>query len=169
MLEDTKALLELSTEELWTRYPDWMLKNYNAKAAYDRCKRQKLHPRQTPKVVVLYGPPGTGKSYGAREEDDIYLKPPGNFWLGYAGEKTVIFDDFVGSEKYTDILRWCSEAPIMVPVKGSHCPLLATTFIFTSNVHPGNWWKRDEINAFKRRITYAMHCPSRDAWFFVKL
>ncbi|EZG68429.1 putative replication associated protein, partial [Gregarina niphandrodes] len=66
----------------------------------------------------------------------------------------VIFDDFYGTEKYCDMLRWLSENPIKVPIKGSMVDLLATKFIITSNVEPDRWYPHMENKqGLTRRIT----------------
>ncbi|EZG42884.1 replicase [Gregarina niphandrodes] len=122
--------------------------------------------RPKPEVIVLWGPPGTGKSHTARAvSDDYYVKPAGPWWDGYFGQELVIFDDFYGSEKFCDMLRWLSENPIKVPIKGSMTDLLATKFIITSNVEPERWYPHVENkDALMRRITdiiymNEVYCP----------
>lgn len=139
--------------ELWEQEPEWMLRHYAGVNAYHKTKKTRQVCRPKPEVVILYGPPGTGKSTKARNCEDFYVKPSGDFWEGYHGQKRVIFDDFYGGEKYSDILRWCSENPIRVPIKGSSIDLAATEFYFTSNVEYTKWWKVDDLSAFERRVT----------------
>lgn len=145
----------LSDDELWELHPEWMLRNFNGVAAYRRSKRIRLEPRVKPMVELYIGVPGSGKSYKARQ-GDYYVKPHGDFWEGYVGQTRVVFDDFYGGERYADVLRWCSENPIYVPIKGSSIELKATEFIFTSNAHYSEWWdisKIKSLDAFKRRVT----------------
>jgi len=56
-------------------------------------KKRKISPRE---ILWYHGPPGSGKSYAAHTEhgESYFSKSPGKWWDGYAGEKTVIFDDF---------------------------------------------------------------------------
>ncbi|AMH87756.1 replication-associated protein [Pacific flying fox faeces associated circular DNA virus-10] len=151
---------KLTINQLWEQHPEWMLKHYNGVQAYRRSLNKSQTERQNIKVFVFYGTPGTGKSYSARQFKPYFAKASGNWWDGYCGEETVIFDDFYGAnEKYTDILRWCSELPISVPIKGSMVPLEATTFIFTSNSHPSLWWPGLlDKSAFQRRVTRIYQC-----------
>ncbi|EZG49013.1 replication associated protein [Gregarina niphandrodes] len=123
--------------QLWEEEPEWMLKHHAAVTAYNKQLKKVSFVRPKPQVIVLWGPPGTGKSHTARSiRDNFYVKPTGNWWDGYFGQDLVIFDDFYGTEKYCDMLRWLSENPIKVPIKGSMTDLLATKFVITSNVEP---------------------------------
>lgn len=158
----------LSDAELWKQYPDFMLRHHGGVSAYRRTIRRESICRNKPTVYLFYGPPGTGKSMGARimGGNDYYAKPSGQWWDGYNKHSTVIFDDFYGSEQYGDILRWCSELPINVPIKGSMVPLTAEKFIFTTNAKPRDIWKSiPDKTAFWRRVTTLMRCEI-NGWFF---
>lgn len=151
----------LTTEELWKNHPTWMLRNH---AGVDKWRTTQIHrmaARTKPSAIILWGPPGTGKSFSARLwlGETYYIKPPGQFWIGYQGEPAVLFDDYYSSEKYDDLLRWISENPMHIPIKGSHRPLQAIKFAFTSNLNPINWHSRIEDKAaLWRRIDKIYHC-----------
>lgn len=158
----------LSDAELWQSDPTFMLRHHGGVTAYRRTVRRQSISRHTPTVWILYGPPGTGKSHGARVigGHDYYAKPSGPWWDGYNGHNTVIFDDFYGSESYGDILRWCSELAINVPIKGSMVALTTERFIFTTNAKPTDIWRNiPDKRAFWRRVTRLIRCELH-GWFF---
>lgn len=120
-------------------------------------------PRQ---VYIYYGEPGTGKTRRARTigSSHFIANPPGSdgkMWYdGYAGQETIIFDDFYGWIKWTFLLRICDRNPLMLPIKGGMSPNLAKYIIFTSNSHPENWYKYDHnkrMDAFIRRVDQILH------------
>nr|WAE43200.1 MAG: replication associated protein [Cressdnaviricota sp.] len=144
-----------SEHELWANHSEWMLRHHTAYKAYKRTLARANTERAKPQVRIYIGEPGTGKSYCARQHGEYFAKASGPWWDGYTGQSIVIFDDFYGNEQYCDILRWCSELPIRVPIKGDTVPLQATTFIFTSNARPTMWWKNIiDKSAFIRRVTH---------------
>lgn len=116
-----------------------------------------IHPppyRPNVQVYVLYGDAGAGKSSTAFNAfPDAYRKTDGDWWDGYDGQETVVFDDFYGSLKWSELLKVLDPYPMRVQVKGSHADLRATRFIITSNEHPANWYKViNNLSPLKRRI-----------------
>lgn len=122
------------------------------------------------KVFIYHGLPGTGKSYYIRQKhkanpDEIYtvVLDNGNsstWWDGYHGQKIVIFDDFYGNMKYSDLLKICDRYAYKVQFKGGCTQFKATHIYFTSNKHPSQWYKLDEDwmeSAFYRRIHELIH------------
>lgn len=145
-----------TVKELWEGEPEWMLRHYQGVKTYVKDKEKCPGVRKKPRVFVFWGLPGTGKSYAARsiDPDSFYVKPSGLWWDGYDGQNVVIFDDFYGTERYCDILRWLSENPIKVQVKGSSVWLVAETFVFTSNVPVEKWYPNvEDLGALRRRIS----------------
>lgn len=107
--------------------------------------------------IVLHGATGTGKSRSAWEtHPDAYPKDPRTKWFdGYCGQSTIIIDEFRGDIDISHILRWLDRYPVIVEAKGRALPLLADTIIFTSNLHPRDWFKEIDFPTFEallRRI-----------------
>lgn len=108
-------------------------------------------------VIVYWGRTGVGKSRLAWEQfPSAYPKDPRNkWWDGYQGQRQVIIDEFRGDIGISHVLRWCDRYPVLVETKGSSTTLNAETIIFTSNLHPKDWYKElDEETylALKRRL-----------------
>lgn len=109
-------------------------------------------------TYVLVGDTGTGKSYHCVQQPGAYWKPRGEWWDGYAGEDTVILDDFYGWLPYDTLLRVCDNTPLTVPIKGGFVPFLARRVFITSNKLPEQWYKfgdtvSNTISPFIRRVT----------------
>lgn len=112
--------------------------------------------RPDTQVTILWGDPGTGKTRRAYGDGDAYIKPFGQWWDGYVGQSTVIFDEFTGWLSLEEINKICDRYPYQCAVKGSYVWLRATKFYFTSNKDPREWWPMADprsFDAFKRRVT----------------
>ncbi len=116
-------------------------------------RKLKRNPnRGRPNVTVLWGESGTGKSLYCRqnfpESDSVYWlnKPNASgrnaraFWDGYDGQTVVVVDEFYGWLPYDFILRLWDYGPLRVETKGGSVPMVADTFIFTSNLPPEVWY-----------------------------
>lgn len=106
---------------------------------------------------VLWGGTGTGKSHRAWDTfPNAYAKDPrSKWWNGYKGETVVIVDEFRGGIDISHILRWIDKYPVQVEIKGGCTVLRAEKFIFTSNLHPGEWYPtidKETLGALERRI-----------------
>ncbi len=120
-----------------------------------------------PKCILLYGPTGTGKSHWAYTKfPGAYWKAPNSKWFdGYLDETVVVMDEFVGKNEVslTTLLRLMDKYPLKVEVKGSSRDFLATTLIFTTNIHPRKWygWESRESQwpALQRRFDEIWYLP----------
>lgn len=121
--------------------------------------QQALVPRRTFKseVIVRWGAPGSGKSRWCFDNyplDDIYSKPEGDWFDGYAGQPVVLIDDFYGDMKYSLFLKVLDRYPLLAAVKGAHAQFSPRTIVITSNVHPWFWYKTvQDKTALMRRLT----------------
>lgn len=105
------------------------------------------------KVIICQGPTGTGKSKWCMETfPDAYWKQRGQWWDNYAGEETVIIDEFYGWLPFDLILRLCDRYPLMVEIKGGQVQFRAKTIVFTSNNTPDRWYKNAYMKSFYRRV-----------------
>lgn len=109
---------------------------------------------QPVKVTVLVGPAGTGKTKLAYAEDpDLYDMTDHNWFDGYAGQKTVLIDDFYGTIKYGYLLRLLDGYRFQLPIKGGFTWKQWEHVIITSNAHPRDWYTKGLTPALERRIS----------------
>ncbi len=120
------------------------------------CKELSLHYKRTKTgverkmyVTAIHGTPGSGKSYFAQRFD------PGNSWTlpvqtknspvwfdGYAGEQTLIIEDFdADTIPYRTLLRLLDEGPLQVKISGSYVPAEWKHVVITANDPPQDWYK----------------------------
>lgn len=110
-------------------------------------------------VRVFWGRTGSGKSHDAWETLGLHAYPKDprtKFWDGYRNQEGVIIDEFRGAIDVSHILRWTDRYPVIVEVKGSSVVLSASKIIFTSNLHPKDWYPNldeETLNALLRRLT----------------
>lgn len=104
-----------------------------------------------------WGSTGTGKSKSARDRfPDAYIKDPKEkWWDGYAGQETVIIDDFDVFQKALggDMKRWCDHYPFPAQVKGGTMLIRPKRIIVTSNYSPEEIWDdRATLEPINRRF-----------------
>lgn len=117
-------------------------------------------------VIVNWGDAGTGKTRAAVErggDDYFILDHSERVWFdGYAGEKTLIIDDFYGWIKYHYLLRILDGYELRLEIKGGFTYAFWTTVIITSNKEPKDWYPvifgdNRVSGALSRRITTINH------------
>lgn len=125
---------------------------------YASTKIKTRDPSEGVEVEVHYGLPGKGKSRAVFSlYPDAYRKPVQSKWFdGYAGEETVIFDDFNGSWfTWALLMQITDRYPCTVETKFGHVNFAARRLVFTTNFHPKEWYSGEKhcLGALVRRIT----------------
>jgi len=118
-------------------------------------------------LTFVIGPTRTGKSHMLAETypkgSQYYWAQPGKgqWWDGYQGQTTVVFDEMRDSWfPWSYLLRLWDNKPLQVEVKGAYIEMLATNFIVSTNLHPRKWYKHVEANQdwmrspLKARVTH---------------
>lgn len=128
-------------------------------------------------VICYFGPTGTGKTFTAVTENPgahVQSATMGQWWNGYTGQDTIIFDEFRGSDyPFKMLLKLTDRYPLKVQVKGGHREYKPTKVIFTGPVHPVMWYtslNTDQEGAMAqlaRRITKVVYVKSRDKHYDV--
>ena len=120
-------------------------------------KRLKAPPslRRDLKVLVYMGKTGSGKSRAAFEQYPMaFRKMSSNKWFdGYLGQQEVIWDDFdTDAVDFRWFLTLIDIYPVAVEVKGSSVDFEPLVIIFTTNVHPRDWFP--QLDAATRAPLY---------------
>lgn len=132
---------------------------------------------QPKKVHLLYGEPGTGKTFWSyRNYPGLFRMPTASqqsYWAGaYAGEETVLFDDYGNSISetlpWTFFLQVLDGYPIQYPTKGGFVWFAPQNIILTSNFHYNQWYIGKNMQALERRITFILHFTSENSYTIVK-
>ena len=109
---------------------------------------------------LFYGASGCGKSRLAHHLfPGAYRKSSGKWWEHYAGESTVILDDFDAHHAdIGDFLRIIDRYALIVECKNGSFPLAANRFVVTSNLLPPAWYPEagDRLAAVQRRIDFVV-------------
>lgn len=166
-LEDIKAMIDagMNMKDVADEHFGSYVRYHAGFDKYARLKQKK--DRGKPTVLIFWGKSGTGKSVMARnlapvEDDDVYwLSQPHSrnsplWWDGYEGQSTVVIDEFYGWMRYNLFLRLIDYGGMRVENKGGSVPMTATTFIFTSNEPPNEWYNLHDMpmggEPFMRRL-----------------
>jgi len=110
-------------------------------------------------VYILVGPTGVGKTRWAYTAfgNNLWRAPPTEektqWYDGYQGQKTALFDDFRGGISYQESLQLCDGYAMRVRIKGGFTLWQPDNIVFTSNHEPTTWWPVQDLSAFKRRVT----------------
>ena len=106
----------------------------------------------------IYGLPGVGKSRIARAENPgLYIKLHNKWWIGYAGEEVVLYDDLSRNDAnwVGDMLKtWADHYPFPAETKGDGMVIRPKKIIVTSNYTPDDLFSHDYdlCEAIKRRF-----------------
>ncbi len=160
---DIRSALEAVAEgkselEIANTFPNAWTKYYRA---FERYRWLATTPRDFQTTCTVYwGPPGSGKSYRALFEsanNAFWVARPraslgGIWWDGYTGQPTVVFDEFYGWLSRDSVQRLVDRYPLNVETKGGTLSFRSKHIIFTSNIHPLQWWKIG-LGAMRRRFT----------------
>ena len=129
---------------------------------------EKPRDRNIPKdVIVLWGESESQKTRRAFDMagENPYVWDPGmgQWFDGYAGEKTVIMDEFRGQLPLGTVLRLFDRYPMRVQYKGGSCQFVADLIIVTSPKHPSKWYKdvfdnEDTYKQLLRRLSKIEQC-----------
>lgn len=93
------------------------------------------YEHETVRGYWLYGVPGAGKSHYARTRfSDIYIKAQNKWFDGYAGEQSILLDDYDCGKSLGHYLKiWCDKWACTGEIKGGTVHLRHHHFIITSN------------------------------------
>lgn len=116
------------------------------------------------KVHWYYGPPGSGKSRKAFEFEDIWCYAGGSeFFDGYSGQKTAIFDDLRPKDlKISTLLRILDKRVIPINVKGSVTIWNPSDIIITSPFSLTHFFSdscAEDIRQLQRRVDITLKFP----------
>lgn len=128
------------------------------------------------RVNLIIGTSGAGKTRYVWEKSRavgaslwISSDPTLKWFDGYDGQTWVLLDDYRGGADYEFLLRLLDIYPLLLPIKGSYTPMLATTIWITSNVEPDVWYvPPTDLSPLRRRITKIARisdasCPTWDS------
>lgn len=127
-----------------------------------------VEPRtEKPNVFVYHGLTGSGKSRLAREsvKSTPYVWHPqqGQWWDGYAGQESVIMEEFRGQLPFGMLLSLLDRYDCKVQFKGGVMEFRATDIHITSPLPPTQWYQSDKLQTddsveqLLRRITKVIH------------
>jgi len=156
-LEDLMAVIRVEKDTLvqMEAMPKTYSKHIKMVDRY-RAEIEKRSTRDFRKVEchIFWGAAGSGKSRRVREltNNTVFRVNTANrdfMFNGYDGEESILFDDFYGEVRYSDLLDIMDGYQQQVNVKYGHRYAQWTTVYFTSNKHPDSWYQ----NLFARGIT----------------
>lgn len=122
-----------------------------------------------PFVIYLWGTTGTGKSHFAYEFDQnaFWIEPEMQWFDGYMGQKTAVFDEFEQQMGYGTIKRMLDRYPLRAKAKGTFVVWEPKVIIITSARAPTDWYRSENANGngqaqFLRRINLILNTNSPD-------
>ena len=98
-------------------------------------------------VITMVGPPGCGKSFAAwKHFPNAGRAVYGNsgLWFINPTASCMLFDEFCGQIKLTDMNEHLDKYPYAIEIKGGMVPALYNCVIITTNTKPSDWYKADD-------------------------
>lgn len=141
------------------------IRNYKGIAALDTL----VHPaldRGDIRVACIEGPPGIGKTTAIIRHEGAFsltITETGALWAdGYAGQDTVLLDDYSGQLSIKIFNQICDPFPFMCPVKGGFVAARWHNVFVLTNVPPSEWYSPvryhpEAILSVYRRIGYGIY------------
>ena len=166
-----EAVLEkgLSVDEIFLQVPEAArMTSFVERLVAARERAQNSEPREI-EVLWLYGPPGTGKTSLAVDigGDDFYrVTDYSHPFDSYAGEKTLILDEFDGSMPLSLVLNILDVWPMSLPARYANKAAAYTQAVMVSNESPWGyylWEPASRRQALARRIDTIIHIDSYGA------
>jgi hypothetical protein len=117
-------------------------------SGFDKIRLMYLKPMDRAENIVylLQGRTRLGKTRALRQLEpnftvNCYTKPKNQWWQGYNGQTTIVFDDLRES-MYTlpELLEWLDPYACTVNVKGTHYPAMWTKVYITTNEDFAGWY-----------------------------
>ncbi len=120
--------------------------------------------------LVLAGATGCGKTYNLQRAIDMlsipcYIKAAssGKWWQDYQYEPWCVVNEFYSKSMELSTFKCCCDGqPVKLEVKGSSILACFRGMVFTTNIHPRNWWKDEPAMAraaIQRRLKVVL-CSS---------
>lgn len=158
MVKEGKTRMEISeTEPEIASKCSRFLQEYR-----EDCEKEATKEFRQVETIVLVGAAGCGKTRSVFEEDpDVFsVNCEDSFpFNGYNGEKSILFDDFYGGIKYSQLLRILDGYQQRVNVKNGCRYAQWTKVYITSNEKPDQWYLKGLTPALKRRLTSVTEFP----------
>lgn len=161
----------LSVDEVLLEYPEatWMTSMVEKLVAARDRKALGKKPREL-EVLWLYGPAGSGKTSLAVDlggEDFYRVTDYSHAFDGYAGEKTLVLDEFDGQFSLDLLLNVLDVWPLSLPARYANRQAAYTRVILVSNEAPSSFyswaaWSRRE--ALARRVHEVIRVASNSAY-----
>jgi len=131
----------------WHIFPCWWAVGNKCSCGSDDCQNQGKHP--------IYKLTPNGQKDSTTDQETIKA-----WWDAYAGESTVVLDEFDGWLPYTQVKRLFDYGETKCETKGSKVQCLAHRFIMTTNVPPWCWYRhvKDPSKALERRFIEFAQC-----------
>lgn len=169
-LDAACALLqEEGMDAVVRQYPGLFVRHFRGFFELQQYGRRCRSLSEPPEVVWVYGTPNSGKStLAALSEPKAYRKNNGQWWDGYDGHPSIIWDDFAGNYPFRSLLTLLDKFGLTVEIKGRSTQMMASRFIFTSNKPPWTFYQGIEntMPALLRRITLYVYKLSYEETYF---